>query len=46
MKINCPKCHSLISPENVNVATDVAMCPSCNEAFPISTLVGGKDKRV
>ncbi len=39
MKISCPSCESLIPSSNLNVATDVAFCETCNEAFAISSLV-------
>jgi len=41
MKIACPKCKSQVPAANVNVATDVAVCPQCGEAFPISSVVAG-----
>ncbi len=39
MKIHCPSCHRQLAAEQVNVATDVAVCPSCDEAFSISALL-------
>ena len=39
MKINCPQCSNSISPHQVNVATDVAFCERCEEAFSISDLI-------
>ena len=39
MKPTCPKCNVIIPPSQINVATDVAACPQCNEAFALSQLV-------
>jgi hypothetical protein len=39
MKITCPKCGSSVPADRCNVATDVAVCARCNEAFAISALV-------
>ncbi len=36
MKIQCPKCRQAVSPDQVNMATDLAFCPQCNEGFKIS----------
>lgn len=36
MKIQCPKCNSEVPSEQVNMATDLAFCPQCNEGFKIS----------
>jgi hypothetical protein len=35
-KIQCPKCSRVVPSDNVNVITDVALCPTCNEAFRVS----------
>lgn len=43
MKLVCPKCHSPIGAENVNVATDLAKCTMCNEIFKASDLVADVD---
>ena len=39
MKINCPKCHQPIPASKMNVETDVAVCPKCDEAFELSELL-------
>ena len=44
MKIRCPQCSRLLDAIHLNVATDVAVCPSCNEAFAISSVVTGADE--
>lgn len=36
MKIQCPKCKQAAPPDQVNMATDLAFCPQCNEGFKIS----------
>src|SRR5688572_16635278 len=37
----CPKCSTLISAEDINVAADVAFCRPCNGAQSLSELVHG-----
>jgi len=44
MNINCKNCHSSITSENVNIATDVAMCSSCDSVFKASELIKGSKK--
>ncbi len=39
MKVNCPKCETLIPAPQMNVAVDVAACPTCSEVFSLSSLV-------
>jgi hypothetical protein len=39
MDIACPTCRGAIAPDDVNVATDVAYCRACNQAFALSDLV-------
>lgn len=39
MQLQCPKCETLIPAEKMNVATDLAVCPSCDEVFQLSELV-------
>jgi hypothetical protein len=39
MKVCCPSCRQAIAAEHVNVGSDVAFCPPCNEAFSLSSLV-------
>ncbi|HEY1784467.1 MAG TPA: hypothetical protein VGG30_02925, partial [Pirellulales bacterium] len=39
MKITCPTCQQPIDPEQINVATDLAFCNHCNEAFALGDLV-------
>lgn len=36
MKIECPLCHQVVPPNQVNIQTDLAFCPVCNEGFKIS----------
>lgn len=36
MKIQCPKCKQIVPSQQVNVSTDLALCPVCNEGFKIS----------
>lgn len=43
MKLVCPKCHSPIGAENVNVVTDLAKCTMCNEIFKASELMADID---
>lgn len=44
MKLTCPSCCKLIPADQMNLGTDVALCPCCNEAFSISALVAaGQD---
>lgn len=35
---NCPSCGAVIGIENVNVATDVALCKQCGQTTPLSIL--------
>lgn len=42
MKLLCPKCQRPFPAEQVNVASDVAFCPPCNEGFALSRLVDGE----
>ena len=37
----CPLCRSPIGIDDVNVATDIALCRRCGKTFPFSELVGG-----
>jgi hypothetical protein len=39
MQIQCPKCKQIAPPNQVNVATDIAFCPQCNEGFRISAAI-------
>lgn len=39
MRIQCPKCKQIAPPNQVNVATDIAFCPHCNEGFRISAAI-------
>jgi hypothetical protein len=36
MKIQCPNCKQAVPANQVNVETDLAFCPACNEGFRIS----------
>jgi hypothetical protein len=39
VKILCPSCGSLIASGQLNVESDVAVCPSCSEVFQLSALI-------
>jgi len=39
MKIICPKCREVLPAEQVNISTDMALCPGCNEGFKVSESV-------
>lgn len=43
INLSCPTCGTPFGPEDVNVATDVAYCRSCNKAQSLSALLGGSD---
>lgn len=44
MKITCPVCQIQIPSEQINVATDVAFCPQCEQATALSDmLAAGQD---
>lgn len=34
--MNCPKCKSTLSKDNINIHTDIAQCPNCNHIFKLS----------
>ena len=37
----CSNCSNVISPEDINVATDVAYCRSCNRSYALSAITHG-----
>ncbi len=39
MKVSCPTCKTVLGASALNVATDVAACPNCNEVFAISSIL-------
>ncbi|QDU63824.1 hypothetical protein Pan216_47050 [Planctomycetes bacterium Pan216] len=39
MKMDCPKCGEPVPDDQVNVATDVAFCPACDEIFSLSKMI-------
>jgi hypothetical protein len=39
MKVSCPSCSGLLSASDINVASDVAVCPHCAEVFAVSSIV-------
>jgi Zn finger protein HypA/HybF involved in hydrogenase expression len=39
MKVQCPKCKKPIPADQINIATDIAFCPQCNDAFKVSESV-------
>lgn len=43
MKVTCTTCEALIPATQINVATDVAVCPQCDEVFVLSSLVLTQD---
>ncbi len=43
MKLICPSCQSHIDASDVNVATDLAKCASCNEVFKASEVAADVD---
>jgi hypothetical protein len=36
MKIQCPKCKQSVPSDQVNMGTDLAFCPQCNDGFKVS----------
>src|SRR4051812_4884970 len=36
MRITCPRCATAPPADQINMATDLAFCPACGEAFAIS----------
>ena len=40
MDVLCPSCRSRIAPDDINVATDVALCRSCGNTFRLSEIIG------
>lgn len=38
MRVSCPRCRAEIPLENVNVATDIALCRRCEETFSFAEL--------
>ncbi len=43
MKVHCPNCQTLIPTAQMNIATDIAACPSCDEVFELSSIVSPND---
>jgi hypothetical protein len=41
MDAACPLCRSAIAADDINVATDIALCRRCGKTFSFSELVGG-----
>ena len=39
MKAVCPKCRGAIPLDDVNVATDIALCRRCEQTFAYSELI-------
>ena len=44
MKVHCPKCHHAIPASKMNVETNVAVCPTCDEAFDLSDLLSDESE--
>ncbi len=42
MKLICPSCKATISPDNVNISTDLAKCDKCNSIHKASELADSK----
>jgi hypothetical protein len=42
----CPLCRSAIAMDDINVATDIALCRRCGKTFSFSELVGGSTRAV
>ena len=41
MEVTCPSCRSKIAPDDINVATDVALCRACGNTFRLSEILDG-----
>ena len=39
MQVLCSKCGQVLAGNDLNVVTDIARCPRCNEVFALSSLV-------
>jgi hypothetical protein len=39
MKVSCPTCRAVLPASQVNVATDVAVCANCGEAFSLARII-------
>jgi hypothetical protein len=39
MKVLCPNCRQVLAGNDLNVGTDIARCPRCDEVFVLSLLV-------
>lgn len=39
MKIQCPKCKQAVPADQVNMGTDLAFCPHCNDGFKVSEAI-------
>lgn len=45
MELACPNCITLINPEHINIASDLAKCTSCNTIHKASALIQGQGKK-
>jgi hypothetical protein len=43
MKVTCPSCQTPFPEQRINQAADLAYCPSCQETFLISLLMGKQE---
>ncbi len=43
--MNCPKCHSEIPKNQINISADIAQCVNCNNVFKISENIEPKIDR-
>lgn len=41
MALSCPACGHQLSEEQINIATDVGVCPGCNHVFSVSRALSG-----
>lgn len=44
MQLRCPKCNEELGEADINVASNIAFCRRCGEAYRLSELVGGSVK--
>jgi hypothetical protein len=42
----CPSCRSAIPAEDINVATDLALCRACGKTYRFSEIAGGAEQQV
>jgi len=42
VKLRCPECHHVIPASKINVDSDVAVCPGCDDEFELSDLLANE----